>query len=209
MKFEAALAEMPIVAILRGITSSTVLTVADALQSAGIRIVEVPLNSPESLESIARLSREFSGRMICGAGTVLDCDSVDRVLEAGGALVVAPNTDQRVIGRCVGKGVTVIPGFVTATEAFAALEAGARYLKLFPAGSLGPAHLKALGSVLPHGTAILPVGGVGAADISAWWAAGASGFGIGTELFTPGATALEVHCRAVSVVRAFQQARAD
>ncbi len=209
MKFEAALVEMPIVAILRGITPSTVLAVADALASAGIRIVEVPLNSPEPLESISRLSREFSGRMVCGAGTVLDCNSVDRVHEAGGTLVVAPNTDHRVIDRCVGKGLTVIPGFVTPTEAFAALQAGARHLKLFPAGSLGPAYLKALRGVLPKDTAILPVGGVGAADISAWLAVGASGFGIGTELFRPGMAVLEVHRRATTLVRACQGARGD
>jgi 2-dehydro-3-deoxyphosphogalactonate aldolase len=209
MKFEAALVEMPIVAILRGVTSSTVLAVADALVSAGIKIVEVPLNSPEPLESISRLSREFSGRVVCGAGTVLDCNSVDRVHEAGGTLVVAPNVDHRVINRCVEKGITVIPGFVTPTEAFVALEAGARYLKLFPAGSFGPAYLRALGSVLPKDTAILPVGGVGAADISAWLAAGASGFGIGTELFTPGTTALEVHRRAATLVSALQRARSD
>ena len=208
MKFEEALAEMPIVAILRGITPATVLTVADALVSSGIRIVEVPLNSPEPLESISRLSREFSDRMVCGAGTVLDPNSVDLVHGAGGTLVVTPNTNPGVISRCVAKGMTVIPGFVTPTEAFAALQAGARYLKLFPAGPLGPAYLKALNSVLPKATAVFPVGGVGAADLSAWLAAGASGFGIGAELFRPGADAAEVHRRGTMLVRACQQAQA-
>lgn len=205
MNFEEALGEMPIVAILRGVTPATVLGVADALVSAGIRIVEIPLNSPEPLDSIARLAREFSGRVVCGAGTVLDPDSVELVHGAGGTLVVAPNTNPGVIARCVTKEMTVIPGFVTPTEAFTALQAGARHLKLFPAGQLGPAYLKALNSVLPKDTSVLPVGGVGAADLSAWLAAGASGFGIGTELFRPGTDAAEVHRRATALVRAFEQ----
>jgi 2-dehydro-3-deoxyphosphogalactonate aldolase len=206
MKFEEAVAEVPIVAILRGVTPSTVLTVAEALVSAGVRVVEVPLNSPEPLESISRLAREFSARMVCGAGTVLNSNGVDLVYQAGGTLVVTPNTDLDVIARCVGSDMTVIPGFVTPTEAFAALQAGTKYLKLFPAGNLGPGYLKALNSVLPKDTAVFAVGGIGATDLPAWRAAGASGFGIGSELFTPGIDAAEVHRRAVTLVRACQQA---
>jgi 2-dehydro-3-deoxyphosphogalactonate aldolase len=208
MNFEEALAEMPIVAILRGVTPETVLTVTEALVSAGIRFVEVPLNSPEPVESIARLTRGFSKKIICGAGTVLNAAGVDMVFDAGGRLIVTPNSNAAVIARCLEKGLTVMPGFMTPTEAFVALEAGAKYLKLFPAGIFGPAYLKALYSVLPKGTSVFPVGGVSADDISAWWTAGASGFGIGTDLFTPGAEAAEVYQRAATVVRACRQAMA-
>jgi 2-dehydro-3-deoxyphosphogalactonate aldolase len=206
MNFEEALAEMPIVAILRGVTPEAVLTVTEALVSAGIRIVEVPLNSPQPVESIARLTRGFSRKVICGAGTVLTAAGVDMVCDAGGRLIVTPNSNSRVIARCREKGLTVMPGFLTPTEAFVALEAGAKYLKLFPAGVFGPTYLKALNSVLPIPTSVFPVGGVGADDISAWWTAGAAGFGIGTDLFTPGAEAAEVYQRAATIVQACRQA---
>ena len=176
----------PIIAILRGVTPDEVVEVGEALYGAGIRVIEVPLNSPDSLESIARLSRAFGERCLCGAGTVLTPDDVRRVADAGGRLIVAPNTDPAVIERAVALGLVVMPGFATASEAFRALQAGARRLKLFPAATYGPGHLKALKGVLPKEVRVFAVGGVGPEALGAWRAAGADGFGVGGELYRPG-----------------------
>lgn len=205
MTLDEALAECPIVAILRGVTPGEVVAVAEALFDAGVRAVEVPLNSPDPLESITLLARATTGRMVVGAGTVLTVDEAEAVAAAGGVLCVSPNTDAAVIARAATLGLTPAPGFATASEAFTAIAAGARHLKLFPASTYGPGHLKALAAVLPGSVKVLAVGGVGPGDMSAWRAAGAAGFGLGSELYRPGQTpaeTLEKARRAVEAARA-------
>jgi 2-dehydro-3-deoxyphosphogalactonate aldolase len=188
MTLDEALAVCPIVAILRGVRPDEVGDHAAALYRAGVRAVETPLNSPEPLESVARLARAYGDRMAVGGGTVLEPGQVDTLAEAGAGFVVSPNTDADVIRQALTRGLTPAPGFATATEAFAALKAGARHLKLFPAGALGPDYLKQLKAVLPSEASIWAVGGVGPADLAAWRAAGAKGFGLGGELYRPGQT---------------------
>ena len=205
--FEGFFAEAPLVAILRGVRPEEVVDIAEALHAAGVRLVEVPLNSPSPLDSIAAL-KAMAGRMAWGAGTVLEPDQVDAVAAAGGTIVVSPNVDRAVLKRTVERGLVPMPGFATATEAFQAIDAGARHLKLFPAATYGPGHLKALKAVLPPEVALIPVGGVGPSDMAAWWAAGARGFGLGSELFKPGMSCQDVHRRAVEAVAALRSAQA-
>jgi 2-dehydro-3-deoxyphosphogalactonate aldolase len=157
------------------------------------------MNSPEPLDSIARL-KAMQGRMVWGAGTVLRPGGVDAVVQAGGRVVVSPNTDPAVIRRAIERGAVPVPGFASATEAFCALEAGARYLKLFPASTYGPGHLKALAAVLPPEAVVLAVGGARPEDMAAWRAAGAGGFGLGSEIYKPGMTAESVYERARTAV---------
>jgi len=197
--FEEAFAEMPLVAIVRGVRALEAVAVAEALYAAGVRIIEVPLNSPEPLDSLARL-QAMEGRMVWGAGTVLRPGGVDAVAQTGGRLIVAPNTDVPVIRRCIERGLTPLPGFATATEAFCALESGAHHLKLFPASTYGPGHLKALKAVLPGEAVVIPVGGLGPDNLADWWAAGARGFGLGSEVYTPGMTPEAVQARASAAV---------
>jgi 2-dehydro-3-deoxyphosphogalactonate aldolase len=195
---------LPLVAILRGIRPEEVLDVAAALHEAGIGAIEVPLNSPSPLESIARLAAKFGDRCLCGAGTVLRPADADAVHAAGGRLIITPNTVPAVIERGVALGMTVMPGFATATEAFAALGAGAGMLKLFPAASYGPGHLKALRDVLPRDVAVFAVGGVGAANLTPWREAGCAGLGVGGDLYRAGHPAGEVHRRALALVAAWR-----
>ena len=201
---ETTLADLPLVAILRGVRPDEVVAVAEAVFAAGFRLIEVPLNSPDPLESISRLARVFEDRALVGAGTVLSPASVDAVHAAGGRLIVTPNTDEAVIARAVALGLVALPGFATASEAFRAIAAGARMLKLFPAASYGPGHLKALSAVIPADVRLMAVGGVGPAELGAWRAAGAKGFGIGGELYRPGATPDEVGRRAKDMVAAWR-----
>jgi 2-dehydro-3-deoxyphosphogalactonate aldolase len=201
MTLEEALGEMPIVAIIRGVTPGEVESVAEALYDAGVRVIEVPMNSPEPLVSIKKLTG-FSRPIVHGAGTVLSPAVVDQVAEAGGRVIVSPNTDVAVIRHAVAKSLYPMPGFGSVTEAFAAYHAGARYLKLYPASTYGPGHVKALLDVLPKDAVIQPVGGVKPDGMKDWWAAGARGFGMGGDLFKPGFTAEEVHRRAVAAVAA-------
>ena len=196
-----------IVAILRGVLPEQVLAVAATLYAAGIRTIEVPLNSPEPYKSIAALAGWCPADCLVGAGTVLSVDQVQRTCEAGGRLAVSPNTDPGVIAAAVKLGLRPMPGFATATEAFAALQAGAHDLKLFPAASHPPAHLRALRSVLPAGTGIYPVGGIGAKDIAVWLAAGASGFGFGSEVFRTEYSLEDIGRRARELMAAYAQAR--
>ena len=192
----------PIIAILRGVRPDEVVSIAQALYDAGVRAIEVPLNSPEPLESIARLSRAFGDRCLCGAGTVLSPEQVDAVQAAGGKLIVTPNTDPAVIARAAALGLVVMPGFATASEAFAAIAAGASGLKLFPAATYGPGHLKALKSVLPPAVPVFAVGGVGPAELAIWLAAGADGFGIGGEIYRPGDSPKAVRRKADTLMAA-------
>ncbi len=203
LTFANAFASMPLVAIIRGVTPDEVLDIATAVHDAGILIVEVPLNSPAPLDSIARL-QAMRGKMVFGAGTVVETPQVDAVVAAGGTIIVSPNTDPAVIRRALDHGAVPLPGVATATDAFAAVAAGARTLKLFPAATYGAGHLKALASVLPHEVVLVPVGGVGPAQMADWWAAGARGFGLGSDLYRPGMSAAEVGRRAKAAVSAIR-----
>lgn len=202
MKLEAALGECPVVAIVRGIRPDEALAHAEALFAAGVRGVEVPLNSPEPLTSIRALAEAFGDRMAVGAGTVLTAERVEAVAHVGGRIIVSPNVSAEVIGRAVALGLDPAPGFATATEAFTALHAGARHLKLFPAATYGPGHLKQLKAVLPPEAVVWAVGGVGPAQMADWWAAGARAFGLGGELYRAGQSVEETAEKAARVVAA-------
>ncbi|HEX4635383.1 MAG TPA: 2-dehydro-3-deoxy-6-phosphogalactonate aldolase [Rhizomicrobium sp.] len=200
------LAELPLVAILRGVTPQRVPGVAAALFESGFRAIEVPLNSPEPLKSIEILARSYGDRCLTGAGTVLEPADVDAVVAAGGKLLVTPNTNPAVIARGVEKKMVVMPGFYTPSEAFTAIAAGAHTLKLFPAAAAGTAHLKALLAVLPKDKPVYAVGGVGAGNMKEWRWAGAGGFGLGADLFKPEFTDEEIAARARQCIAAFRDA---
>jgi 2-dehydro-3-deoxyphosphogalactonate aldolase len=206
MSADALLAELPLVAILRGVTPARIAGVADALYGAGFRAIEVPLNSPEPFRSIATLAKQFGDRCLTGAGTVLTVEDVGRVADAGGRLMVTPNTNPAVIAEGVRRGLTVMPGFFTPSEGFAAVAAGARSLKLFPASTGGIAHLQAMLAVLPKAVPVYAVGGVGAGNMAEWKKAGAKGFGLGSDLFKPDFTDAEIAARAAKCVAAFRAA---
>lgn len=193
----------PIVAILRGVKPTEIVDIAAALVAAGIKGVEVPLNSPDPLESIEKLCARFGDQALCGAGTVLSPQAVDDVAGVGGKLIVTPNTDAEVIARAVALNLTAMPGFATPSEAFTAVKAGAKALKLYPASSFGPGHIKAVKDVLPRDILVYAVGGVGAANLEPWRAAGVAGIGVGGELYRPGYTAQEVGERAAALVAAW------
>jgi 2-dehydro-3-deoxyphosphogalactonate aldolase len=195
-----------IIAILRGVQPEMVLEIGAALLDCGIRIIEVPLNSPQPLLSIERLASRFGGQALIGAGTVLSPEQVHDVAAAGGRLIVSPNMDRAVVERTLQQGLESLPGVMTATEAFSALAAGARHLKLFPASSVGPAHVRALRDVLPGDVRIWAVGGAGAANLRDWVAAGAAGVGVGGALFTPGTSTATLTQRARELVSAWMQA---
>ncbi|MGH8185808.1 MAG: 2-dehydro-3-deoxy-6-phosphogalactonate aldolase [Steroidobacteraceae bacterium] len=200
---------LPIVAILRGVRPDEAVDIGAALLDAGVRIIEVPLNSPQPLASIERLTAAFGKRALLGAGTVLSVEDVDEVAAAGGRLIVSPNTDRAVIEQAIERGLDVLPGFTTPTEALVAIASGARDLKLFPAGSIGPAHLRALREVLPADSRVWAVGGVDASNLGQWLHAGASGVGIGGSLYRPGSSALAVRESAVKLVTAWRASEAQ
>jgi 2-dehydro-3-deoxyphosphogalactonate aldolase len=200
------LSELPLVAILRGVTPARVEGVAAALFEAGIRAIEVPLNSPDPFKSIEILAKTLGDRCLTGAGTVLDTANVDRVADVGGKLLVTPNTNPAVIARGVERKMVVMPGFYTPSEAFAAIAAGARTLKLFPAATGGVTHLKALLAVLPKDVPVYAVGGVDAGNMKEWRQAGAAGFGMGSDLFKPDFSDAEIAARARQSVAAFKAA---
>jgi 2-dehydro-3-deoxyphosphogalactonate aldolase len=183
------LVPLPLVAVLRGITPPEVAGVADALSGAGFRILEVTLNSPQPFDSIRDLAARSGDACLVGAGTVIDPADVARVREAGGRLVVMPHADPAVIREAKRQGLVCIPGVATPTEAFAALAAGADALKMFPAEALPPAALKAWRAVLPKSTLVFAVGGMRPDNLSPYWEAGADGFGTGSNLYKPGASA--------------------
>jgi len=191
MNLHDALAHLPLVAILRGIEPSEALDVGRALDEAGWRVIEVPLNSPQPLESIAALAKAFP-HLVVGAGTVLNEQQVRDVHQAGGRLVVAPNFNADVVRAGVALGMACMPGVMTPSELFAALAAGASAVKLFPAEMVPPAAVKAMRAVLPPSAMLLPVGGISTANMADYLAAGANGFGIGSALYKPGKSAAAV-----------------
>lgn len=197
---------LPLIAILRGLTPAEAPAIGDALVDAGFRVLEVPLNSPEPLASIAALAPRFGTRALVGAGTVRTPAQVAEVAAAGGRLIVMPHADVAVIRAAKAAGLWCVPGVATPTEAFAALAAGADALKLFPAELLSPPVLKALRAVLPPHVKLLPVGGITAQNLGHFVAAGASGFGLGSALFKPGATAQQVAAHARAFVAAWRAA---
>ena len=209
MNFEDTAKACGIIAILRGITLDEVAGVGDALYEAGIRIVEVPLNSPEPFRSIAALAARFRDRMVVGAGTVLDTASVDRVSSAGGQISVSPDCNPAVIARAIERGLVPLPGVFTPTEAFTAVRAGARHLKLFPAEAASPVTVKAWKAVLPREVSVYAVGGVTPANMKAWADAGCSGFGIGSNIYKPGMSAEDVGSAARGFVAAWDALKKD
>ncbi len=200
-----AMAQLPLIAILRGLTPEASIGVGQALVDSGFALIEVPLNSPEPLQSIALLTQQFPNALI-GAGTVLQAQQVQAVHAAGGRLVVSPNFNPAVVAQALALGMVVLPGVATPSEAFAALDAGAHGLKLFPAEMISPATVKALRAVLPPDAALMPVGGITPDNMKPYLAAGASGFGLGSALYAPGRSAAQVRTQAQAFVQAFVQA---
>ncbi|MFS2032927.1 2-dehydro-3-deoxy-6-phosphogalactonate aldolase [Polaromonas sp. CT11-55] len=201
-KFSQALGALPLVAILRGLTPAEALPVGQALVSTGWTLIEIPLNSPQPLESIAAMAGAYPEALI-GAGTVLTPEDVRNVQAAGGQLIVSPNFNPAVVREAARLGMVCLPGVITPSEAFGALEAGATGLKLFPAEMITPAVVKALRAVLPATVPVMPVGGVTPANMGAYLAAGASGFGIGSALYKPGMTAAQVADSAKNFIAAY------
>ena len=201
--FQQAFAHCGLIAILRGVKPDEVEAIGTVLYAAGFRIIEVPLNSPQALQSITTLCRTLPPDCIVGAGTVLSTEQVTQVKAAGGEIIVMPHADVRVIAATKEVGLYSSPGVATVTEAFAALEAGADALKMFPAEQLGPYVVKAWRAVIPFSVPLLPVGGITPEGMAVYRAAGASGFGLGSSLYKPGMTAQQVSDNAVAFVRAW------
>jgi 2-dehydro-3-deoxyphosphogalactonate aldolase len=192
----------PLIAILRGVKPEEVVAIGAALEREGIAIVEVPLNSPRPVESIALLARAFGEHLLVGAGTVMTTAQVTEIAAAGGKLIVTPHADAAIARAAKQHGLLAVPGFFTPAEAFAMLGAGADGLKLFPAEAASPAVLRALRAVLPPGTAVLPVGGIDASNMAGWRGAGAAGFGIGSAIYRPGDSPETVAAKARGLVSA-------
>ncbi len=206
-KLEGWLQRIPLVAILRGVRPEEAVDIATAIYAAGIGIIEVPLNSPQPLRSISNISRALGHTCVIGCGTLVNADDVLAVVDAGAELAVMPNSDPVVISRCLQFGLTPMPGWATASEALLACQAGARYLKLFPAATYGTGHLKAVRAVLPEDVKIFAVGGVGADVAHQWLRAGIDGFGVGSEIYVAGRSAVATGQRAEQVVAAIRGAR--
>ena len=205
MELSDWLERCPLVAILRGVQPEEVEAIAAALEQAGVAIVEVPLNSPRPMESIARLARSFEQRLLVGAGTVMNEAQVTEIARSGGRLIVTPHAAIDVVRAAKKRSLLTVPGCFTPTEAFALLAAGADAVKLFPAEAASPAVLRAMRAVLPAGTMVLPVGGIDADNMAGWRAAGAAGFGIGSSIYRPGDTAAIVADKARRLVAAWRE----
>ena len=205
--FNAALAQCPLVAILRGIKPNEVIEIGCCLVDAGFTLIEVPLNSPDPLNSISKLANNFGNDTVIGAGTVLRTSEISAVANAGGQIIISPNTNIDVIVETKRLGLISMPGIATTTEAFAALGTGADALKMFPAEGLSPSVLKAMRAVLPQNVPILPVGGIGVNNMEAYVAAGAQGFGIGSSLYKRGKTTVEIAHDARLMISAWKACR--
>jgi 2-dehydro-3-deoxyphosphogalactonate aldolase len=206
MPSESVVSASPLIAILRGLQPARAIEVGETLIAAGWRCIEVPFNSPEPLVSIEKLAKAFGAQCLIGAGTVLDPAQVSAVRDAGGQLIVSPNCNPEVIRATVEFGMASFPGIATPTEAFTAIAAGTRTVKLFPASTYGARHIKAMKDVLPHDVGIYAVGGVGADDIATWLQAGTAGFGFGSELFKPTYSLEEIAQRARKIKTAYDAA---
>lgn len=200
-----AMAQLPLIAILRGLTPAEAPAVGQALVDSGFALIEVPLNSPDPLHSIAALTQQQPQALI-GAGTVLNAQQVKDVHAAGGRLIVSPHFNPAVVAQALALGMVALPGVATPSEAFAALDAGAHGLKLFPAEMISPATVKALRAVLPNAVGLMPVGGITPDNMAPYLAAGANGFGLGSALYAPGRSAAQVAAQATAFVQAFRQA---
>lgn len=201
---DQALQHLPLVAILRGVKPEEVEAIADAVYAEGFRVIEVPLNSPDALDSIARLARRMPADAVVGAGTVLSVQAVADVQAAGGRVIVMPHADVDVIRAAKARGLFCVPGAATPTEAFAAVNAGADAVKLFPAELITPAIVKAMRAVLPKTLKLLPVGGITPDNMGPYVKAGAAGFGLGSALYAPGLTASDVAQRAKAFVQGWR-----
>ena len=207
--FASAFATFPLVAILRGVRPDEVEPIGDVLVDAGFTLIEVPLNSPDPFASIERLAKRLGDRAMIGAGTVLSVADVARVHDAGGRMVISPNTDIAVISATAATGMASLPGYFTPSEAFAAIGAGATALKLFPAEAATPAVLKAQRAVLPRDVPVLIVGGVAPDGMDRWLTAGADGFGLGSALYKAGMSAAAVAANARAFAAAWQARGAE
>lgn len=185
-KWRRAFSQLPLIAILRGVTDAEAIELVSVLIDKGFRCIEVPLNSPDALKTIELLAKEFDGDIVIGAGTVLSAESVAATVDAGGTLIVAPNLDLQVAQAVSEHDCVYCPGVATPSEAFSAINLGAAALKLFPAEMMGPSVVKALRAVLPPETLLLPVGGITPDTMSDYFKAGANGFGLGSGLYKPG-----------------------
>ena len=199
---QSGLQQLPLVAILRGLTPAEAPAIGQALTTAGFLLLEVPLNSPQPLDSIAALAAQHP-HLLIGAGTVMTTGDVRNVQAAGGRLIISPHFDAQVVHEALRLGLACMPGVATPSEAFAALQAGAHALKLFPAEMIAPAVVKAMRAVLPASVALLPVGGVGPDNMAAYRQAGASGFGIGSALYKPGQSAADTAAAAQRFIQSW------
>ncbi len=206
MELKSWLARCPLIAILRGVRPDEVVDIAAALEAAGIVIVEVPMNSPDPIESIRRLVQRYGSKMLIGAGTVMTVDQVNEIDAFGGRLIVTPHAAGGVVRQAKQHGMIACPGFFTPTEAFAMLDAGADGLKLFPAEAATPAVLKGIRAVLPPATLVLPVGGIGAENMQPWLAAGAAGFGMASSIYKAGDSAETVAAKAAALMSGLRHA---
>lgn len=207
-RVDAAFAALPLVAILRGLTPTEAVPAANALYDAGFRLIEVPLNSPDPFDSIEAIRRALPQDALVGAGTVLALDQVDRLAAIGADLVVMPHADTAIIRAAKSRSMICVPGVATATEAFAALTAGADALKLFPAEQITPPVVKALRAVVPHSVRLLPVGGITPDTMQLYRTAGAAGFGLGSALYSPGLPVAELAARAARFAQAWAEGTA-
>ncbi|PWC62082.1 2-dehydro-3-deoxy-6-phosphogalactonate aldolase [Azospirillum sp. TSH7] len=207
-RVDAAFAALPLVAILRGLTPAEAVPAANALYDAGFRLIEVPLNSPDPFDSIEAIRRALPRDALVGAGTVLALDQVDRLAAIGADLVVMPHADTAIIRAAKSRSMICVPGVATATEAFAALAAGADALKLFPAEQITPPVVKALRAVVPHSVRLLPVGGITPDTMQPYRVAGAAGFGLGSALYSPGLPVADLAARAARFAQAWAEGTA-
>jgi 2-dehydro-3-deoxyphosphogalactonate aldolase len=207
MTLDEALNASGIIAILRGVTPQEAVAVGQVLYDAGVRIVEVPLNSPDPFTSIAALAKAFGPRVIVGAGTVLSVQDVNMLKDHGGQISVSPDSNPDVIARAKAVGMEPLPGVFTPTEAFSAIRAGAKHLKLFPAEAASPNTVKAWKAVLPKHVQIHAVGGVTSSNMAEWLACGVTGFGIGSSLYKPGKSLADIGAAAEDLVSAYKRAK--
>ena len=204
MTFADAISECGLIAILRGITTAEVESIGQVLVEAGIRVAEIPLNSPDPFASIEKMAKAFKGKLVVGAGTVLSVQDVNLLKVHGGQISVSPDCNEAVIARARELGLEPVPGVFTPTEAFAAIRAGASHIKLFPAEVANPATIKAWRAVLPKHVKIYPVGGITPANMQGWVDAGAAGFGIGSNIYKQGASAANVANAAKEFITAWR-----